>query len=200
MEPKAHSTAAPIQTSEFDYGRYATYHPLKNLSHWYPDLWMNLVDLAYDDLQSNYVFSGDEFPSERLFETPLQEQARKGIMREWRGVVKGLPATAKQKANILTMTFYAIWTQDISICRTSFTKTPSTSSSCPPESRSTPSRTSPSVQGAVTQTVHMDYDHPHRNGTPSNIQDAATERLEPDVRPGEILRHLLRRAGEKFRR
>jgi hypothetical protein len=49
MEPKAHSTAAPIQTSGFDYGRYATYHTLKNLSHWYPDLWTNLVDLAYND-------------------------------------------------------------------------------------------------------------------------------------------------------
>jgi hypothetical protein len=56
MEPKAHSTAASIQTSGFDYERYATYYTLNNLSHWHPDLWMNLVDLAYNDLHSNYTF------------------------------------------------------------------------------------------------------------------------------------------------
>jgi hypothetical protein len=197
MEPKACSTAASTQVSGFDYGRYAIYHTLNHLSHRYPDIWANLVDLAYDDLHCNYVFSGDEFASEGLFETPLQGQARRSIVGEWRDVIKDLPATAEKKANILDMTFYAIWTRDILTCRTSFTKTPSTSSSHPPESRSTPSRTSPSVQGTVTQTIRMDHSHPHQNDRSSNTQDAVTERLEPDVRPGEILRHLLRGA-EKF--
>jgi hypothetical protein len=69
---------------------------------------MNLVDLAYNDLHSNYAFSGDEYPLERLLETPLQEQAQKGIVKEWRDVINDLPATAKQRANILNMAFYAI--------------------------------------------------------------------------------------------
>jgi hypothetical protein len=99
---------------------------------------MNLIDLAYNDLHSNYVFSADEYPWERLLETPLQEQARKGIMREWRGVIKA--ATAKQKANILNMALCYLGAGYINL-QNKFHET-STSSSHPPESRSTPSRTS----------------------------------------------------------
>jgi hypothetical protein len=34
-----------------------------------PEQWMNLVDLARDDLHTNYEFSGEEYPLEVEFET-----------------------------------------------------------------------------------------------------------------------------------
>ena len=58
-------------TPWIDYGSYATYHTLFNLSIRDPELWMDVVDFALDDLHSNYVFSGDEYPLQPEFETSL---------------------------------------------------------------------------------------------------------------------------------
>jgi hypothetical protein len=65
-------------TPWIDYGSYATYHPLFNLSIRDPDLWMDVVDFALDDLHTNNVFSGDEYPLQSKFETFLQGRTLKG--------------------------------------------------------------------------------------------------------------------------
>jgi hypothetical protein len=106
-------------TPWIDYGTYATYHTLFNLSIHDPELWMDVVDFALDDLHSNYVFSGDEYPLQPEFETSLQEKQRKIIVRGWRRALKGWQVTAEQKANILAMLFYAIWSKDFAASRTS---------------------------------------------------------------------------------
>ena len=54
--------AMSTEASGFDYGRYEIYHTQKDLSNVDPEQWMNLVDLARDDLHTNYEFSGDEYP------------------------------------------------------------------------------------------------------------------------------------------
>jgi hypothetical protein len=79
MEPNTESILALIGTSEVDYEKYATYHTLSNLRTLNPLLWRNVVGLAVDDLQSNYVFSGEEYPVDLMFETPDQEKGRKEI-------------------------------------------------------------------------------------------------------------------------
>jgi hypothetical protein len=38
-------------TPWIDYGSYATYHPLFNLSICDPELWMDVADFALDDLR-----------------------------------------------------------------------------------------------------------------------------------------------------
>jgi hypothetical protein len=81
MEPKAYGTAASMETTGIDYRRYATYRPLKNLSHCYPELWINLVHVAHDDLHNNYIFSGKEYALERRDETQLEENGRRGMVR-----------------------------------------------------------------------------------------------------------------------
>ena len=53
--------AMSTETSGVDYGRYTTYHTQKDLSNVDAERWMNLVDLARDDLHTNYEFSGDEY-------------------------------------------------------------------------------------------------------------------------------------------
>jgi hypothetical protein len=41
-------------------GRYTSYQTRKDLIDLNPELWMNLVDLAWNDLYSLYEFSGEE--------------------------------------------------------------------------------------------------------------------------------------------
>ena len=88
-------------TPWIDYGSYATYHSLSSLRIHDPELWMDIVDFALDDLYTNYVFSGDEYPLELEFETSRQEKRRKIIVKEWGRALKGWQVTAEQKANIL---------------------------------------------------------------------------------------------------
>ena len=61
IEPNPASMATSTEVIRVVYGRYATYHTLENLSILDPELWMNLVDHALDDLHSNYEFSGEEY-------------------------------------------------------------------------------------------------------------------------------------------
>ena len=58
------------------------------------------------------MFSGDKYPLQLEFETSLQAKQRKIIVKDWRRTLKGWQATAEQKANILAMLFYAIWSKD----------------------------------------------------------------------------------------
>lgn len=76
-----------------------------------------MVGLAVDDLKSNYVFPEEEYSVEPMFETPDQERGRKEIIRGRKVALKGWPATAKHKANILTLSPYAIWSLDIAVSR-----------------------------------------------------------------------------------
>jgi len=193
MEPNIDSITASIETSGVDYERYTTYQTLKDLSDLNPELWMNLVDLAWDDLHSNYEFSGEEYPLEPKFETIRQREGRENIITECRVVFNSWTGTAKQQASILTMLFYAIWAQDISASRKRFTASRRTSSG--PTSAS---HNSPSAQVAVGQTISMNRSHTCLIGTSLNAQDAVAEQLEPDVQPTKILQHLLKMAVEKF--
>ena len=165
------------------YERYATYHPLENLSILHPELWMNLVDHALDDLHSNYVFSGEEYPLEAEFETTLQKKERWDIAKEWRVVLKGWEVTEKQRASILTMLFYAIWAQDFATGKQDLTTSHPTFSSAYAPARKATSKI---------------YNHVRLGDTPPTAQNAATERLQPDVQLTEILQHLLKKAVEKF--
>jgi hypothetical protein len=79
-------------TTWIDYRSYVTYYTLFNLSIRDPELWMDVVDFALDDLHSNYMFSGDEYPLQPEFETSLQEKQRKIIVKEWRRALKGWQA------------------------------------------------------------------------------------------------------------
>lgn len=97
MEPNADSITASTETSGVDYGRYTTYQTLKDLSDLNPDLWMNLVDLAWDDLHGNYEFSGEEYPLGPKFETMRQRKGREDIITEWRVVLNDWTGTAKQQ-------------------------------------------------------------------------------------------------------
>ena len=193
MEPNADSIAASTETSGVDYGRYTTCQALKNLSDLNPDLWINLVDLAWDDLHSNYEFSGEEYPLEPKFETMHQRKGREDIITEWRVVFNDWTGTAKQQTSILTLLFYAIWAQDISISRKRFTASRRTSSG--PTSAT---HNSPSAQAAVRQAISMNRSHARLIGMSPDAQDTAAEQLEPDVQPTKILQHLLKRAVEKF--
>ena len=74
------------ETSGVDYARYATYHTHKDLRNVHPEQWMNLVDLARDDLHTNYEFSGEEYPLEVKFETTHQRMGRREIIKGWRVV------------------------------------------------------------------------------------------------------------------
>jgi hypothetical protein len=73
--------AMSTETSGVDYGRYATYHTQKDLSNMDPEQWMKLVDLARDDLHTNYEFSGEEYPLEVKFETMHQRMGRHEIIK-----------------------------------------------------------------------------------------------------------------------
>jgi hypothetical protein len=66
-----------------------------------PLMWLTTISTT------NYIFSGKEYPLERRDETQLEENGRRGIVREWRDMLTALPATPKQNANILNMLFYA---------------------------------------------------------------------------------------------
>src|SRR2546423_1332579 len=92
MEPNADNKTASTQTSRVDYGRYTTYQTLKDLSDW-----MNLVDLAWDDLHGNYEFSGEEYPLEPKFETMHQRKGREDIITESRVVFNDWTGTTKQQ-------------------------------------------------------------------------------------------------------
>jgi hypothetical protein len=163
------------------YERYATYHTLENLSIQDPELWMNLVDHALDDLHSHYEFSGEEYPLEAEFETTFQKKGRWEIVKEWRVVFKGWKITKEQRASILTMLFYAIWAQDIATGKQDLTTGHPTFSSA-----------------YVRKTTSRNYNHVRLVDTSPTAQNTATERLQPDIQLTEILQHLLKKAVEKF--
>jgi hypothetical protein len=140
---------------------------------------MNLVDFARDDLHTNYIFSGEEYPLEARFETTLQRKGRFEILKEWNIVFPDWNLTSKQYTSILTTLFYAIWAQDFATCRRDLT---------------TDRRTFPSPQA----TVSMNYSYACFEDTPPDAQIATTERLQPDIQPTKILEHLLKKAVEKF--
>ena len=105
MEPNTDSITASTETSGVDYGRYTTYQTLKDLSDLNPDLWMNLVDLAWDDLHGNYEFSGEEYPLEPKFET-MHQRGTGGQSGESCLMIG--QAQQSNRPSILTMLFYAI--------------------------------------------------------------------------------------------
>src|SRR5205085_3821519 len=110
--PKPDSMAMSTETSKVDYERYAVYHTQKSLRSTDPEKWMYLVDFARDDLHTNYIFSGEEYPLEAIFETVLQRKGRHEIIKQWNIVFPGWNLTSKQYIANLTMLFYAIWAQD----------------------------------------------------------------------------------------
>jgi len=177
--------AMSTETSGVDYARSATYHTLKSLSNVDPEQWMNLVDLARDDLHTNYEFSGEEFPLEVKFETTHQRMGRHEIIKGWRVVFPDWILTPVQYTSILTTLFYAIWAQDIATGRRDLT---------------TGRHTFSSAQATVRQTKSMNYRHARFIDTPPDAQNAATERLQPDVQPAKTLQHLLEKAVEDFRK
>jgi hypothetical protein len=166
--------AMSTEASGFDYGRYAIYHTQKDLLNMDPEQWMNLVDLARDDLHTNYEFSGDEYPLEVKFETMDQRMGRHEIIKGWRVVFPDRYLTAVQYTSILTTLFYTIWAQDIAIGRRDLT---------------TGRHTFSSAQATVRQTKSMNYSHARFTDTPPDAQNAATERLQPDGQPAKILQH-----------
>jgi hypothetical protein len=107
--------AMSTETSGVDYARYAIYHTHKDLSNVDPEQWMNLVDLARDDLHTNYEFSGEEYPLEVRFETTHQRMGRHEIIKGWRVVFPDWNLTPVQYTSILTTLFYTIWVRDIAI-------------------------------------------------------------------------------------
>jgi hypothetical protein len=175
--------AMSTETSGVDYGRYATYHTQKDLSNMDPEQWMKLVDLARDDLHTNYEFSGEEYPLEVKFETMHQRLGRHEIIKGWGVMFPDWNLTPVQYTSVLMTLFYAIWAQDIATGRRDLT---------------TGCRTFPSAQATVRQTKSMNYNHARFIDTPPDAQNAATERLQPDVQPTKILQHLLEKAVEKF--
>jgi hypothetical protein len=213
--------AMSTETSGVDYARYATYHTLKSLRDMEPEQWMNLVNHARDDLHTNYVFSGEEYPLEVKFETTHQRMERREIIKWWRVAFPDWNLTPRQYTSILTMLFYAIWTQDFVTGRSDLTTGRHTFSSAQATARQTknvnyrdahfldtPSdaqnaateRLQPfsSVQATAIQTKSVNYRDASFLDTPSDAQNAATERLQPDVQPVKILQHVLEKADEKF--
>src|SRR5271163_1015046 len=166
--------AISTKTSAVDYERYATYHTLKDLNNVDPEQWMKLVDLARDDLHTNYEFSGEEFPLEVKFETRHQRLGRHEIIKGWRGVFPDWYLTAVQYTSILTTLFYAIWAQDFATGRRDLT---------------TSRHTFLSAQATVRQTKSMNYSDARFTDTPPDAQNTTTERLQPDVQPAKILQH-----------
>lgn len=108
---------------------------------------------------------------------------RHEIIKGWRVVFPYWNLTPVQYTSILTTLFYAIWAQDIATGRRDLT---------------TGRRTFSSAQATVRQTKSMNYSHARLIDTPPDAQNAATERLQPDVQPAKILQHLLGKAVEKF--
>jgi len=152
---------------------------------------MDLVDFTLDDLQSNYVFSGDEYPLESEFETPRQKRQRKIIVNEWIRTLKGWQATAEQKANILTMLFYAIWSKDFA-ARTNSVEPSDTSWYA----------TSPNAYRAESPAVRTKSRRTKSRPTNPNRdisfqQETGNERIRPDVQPRKILQYLLQKTVEK---
>jgi hypothetical protein len=175
-----------------DYGSYATYHPLFNLSTSDPELWMDLVDFALDDLHNNYVFSGHEYPLQGSLETTRQRRQRKIIVKEWKGALKGWQATAEQKANILVMLFYAIWSKDFAASKADSAESSDTSWYA----------TSPDAREAESPTVSTKSSrtYPSRTYPSRSIplqQETGGERIRPDVQPRKILQHLLQKTAEE---
>jgi hypothetical protein len=171
------------ETSGVDYGRYATYHTHKDLSNVDPEQWVKLVDLARDDLHTNYEFSGEEYPLEARFETTQQRRERRGIIKGWRVVFPGWNLTPVQHQNVLTTLFYAIWTQDFATGSRGL---------------ATGRRTFPSAPATVGQAEDTNDGHARFIDTPPDVHSAATERPQPDVQPVKILQYLLEKAVEKF--
>jgi hypothetical protein len=170
-----------------DYGSYATYHPLFTISTSDPELWMDVVDFALDDLHTNYVFSGDEYPLEFEFETSLQKKQRKLIVRGWRGRLKGWLATAEQEANILAMLFYAIWSKDFAASRTSSVEPSDTAWYA----------ASPDTREAESSTVSTKSGRTYPSRRISFQQETGNEKIRPDVQPRKILQYLLQKTIEK---
>jgi hypothetical protein len=170
-----------------DYESYATYHTLFNLSIHDPELWMDVVDFALDDLYSNYMFSGDEYPLQLEFETSLQEKQRKIIIKEWRRALKDCPATAEQKANILTMLFYAIWSKDFAASRTSSVEPSDTSWYA----------TSPDAREAESLIISTKSGRTYPSRGISFQQETGNKGIRPDVQPRKILQYLLQKTAEK---
>jgi hypothetical protein len=156
--------AMSTETSGVDYARYATYHTLKSLRDMEPEQWMNLVDHARDDLHTNYVFSGEEYPLEVKFETTHQRMERREIIKWWRVAFPDWNLTPRQYTSILTTLFYAIWAQDFVTGRSDLT---------------TGRHTFSSAQATARQTKNVNYRDAHFLDTPSDAQNAATERLQP---------------------
>ena len=148
---------------------------------------MDIVDFALDDLHTNYVFSGDEYPLQLDFETSRQEKERKIIVKEWERPLKGWQVTAEQKANILAMLFYAIWSKDFAASRTSSVE-PSDTSWYP---------TSPDAREAESSTLSTKSGRTYPNRGISFQQETGNERIRPDVQPRKILQYLLQKAVEK---
>jgi hypothetical protein len=132
-------------------------------------------------------------PWSRNLKQMHQRKGREDIIAEWRVVFNDWTGTAKQQTSILTLLFYAIWAQDISINRKRFTASRRTSSG--PTSAT---HNSQSAQAAVRQTISTNRSHARLVGMSPNAQDAAAEQLEPDVQPTKVLQHLLKKAVEKF--
>src|ERR1700722_3720942 len=175
-----------------DYGSYATYHTLFNLSIRDPELWMDVVDFALDDLHTNYVFSGHEYPLQSELETPRQKRRRTIIVKEWRKALKGWQATTEQETNILAMLFYAIWSKDFAASRTSSVEPSDTSwYAASPDAREAESSTV-STKSSSTKSSRT---YPSRGI--SFQQQTGNERIRPDVQPRKILQHLLQKTVEK---
>ena len=148
---------------------------------------MDLVDFALDDLHSNYVFSGHEYPLEALFETSRQKRERKTIIKEWERTLKGWQITAEQKANILTMLFYAIWSKDFAASRARSAEPSDTSWYA----------TSPNAYKAESPAVRTRSRRTYPNRDISFQQETGNERIRPDVQPRKILQYLLQKTVEK---
>jgi hypothetical protein len=174
-------------TPWIDYGSYATYHSLSSLSIHDPELWMDIVDFALDDLHTNYVFSGDEYPLQLEFETSRQEKQRKIIVKEWGRALKDWQVTAEQKANILTVLFYAIWSKDFAASRTSSVEPSDTSWYA----------ASLDACEAESSTVSTKSGRTYPNRGISFQQETGNERIRPDIQPKKILQYLLQKAVEK---
>jgi len=90
------------ETSGVYYARYATYHTHKDLRNVDPEQWINLVDLARDDLHINYEFSGEEYPLEVKLETTHQRKGRHEIIKGWRVVSSDWSITPVEYTSVLT--------------------------------------------------------------------------------------------------
>ena len=148
---------------------------------------MNIIDFALNDLHSNYVFSGNEYPLEPEFETSLQRKQRRIMVKGWKRALKGWQVTAVQKANILMILFYAIWSKDFAASRTSSVEPSDTSWYA----------TSPDAREAESSIVSTKRGRTYPSRGISFQQETGNERIRPDIQPRKILQYLLQKTAEK---